>query len=82
MLELSAENMQSIFVPEGVAHGFITLVDRTSLLYHHTAFHHPESARGLCYDDPMVDLKLPVPVTVMSGRDRSYEKLPRGFVGI
>ncbi len=65
-----------------MAHGFITLADNTSLLYHHTAFHHPESARGLCFDDPMIHLKLPIPIAVISDRDRNYPRLSRDFVGI
>ena len=81
-VELTAENRDMIFIPEGIAHGFITLDDRTSLLYHHTAFHHPDAARGIRYDDPLMKIKLPLAIEVMSGRDRSYENLPANFTGI
>lgn len=81
-VELSAENMNMILVPEGIAHGFITLTDETSLLYHHTAFHHPASERGVRFDDPRFQLKLPLPIAVMSDRDKGYPLIPAEFSGI
>lgn len=81
-VELSAENMDMILIPEGVAHGFITLEDNTSLLYHHTAFYHPGSEEGVRFDDPSIHLKLPTEIKVMSDRDRSYPLLPPNFHGL
>jgi len=81
-VDLTAENMNMILIPEGIAHGFITLQDNTSLLYHHTAFHHPPSEGGIRYDDPQLSIELPVPIEVISLRDRSYELLGQNFNGI
>src|SRR6187431_3447176 len=49
--ELSAENLYAMYVPEGFAHGFQTLSDHSSLIYHHTAYYTPGIERGLRYDD-------------------------------
>jgi dTDP-4-dehydrorhamnose 3,5-epimerase len=81
-IELSAENKTMLLIPEGIAHGFITLEDKTSLLYHHTAVHHPASERGLRFNDPRVKLELPRPITVISDRDKGYPLLENDFVGI
>jgi dTDP-4-dehydrorhamnose 3,5-epimerase len=65
-----------------MAHGFITLEDKTSLLYHHTAFHHPASERGVRFNDPKIDLKIPISIEVISDRDQSYPFLAQDFSGI
>jgi dTDP-4-dehydrorhamnose 3,5-epimerase len=52
-IELSAENHKMLYIPEGFAHGFQTLEDNTEVFYQMSDFYHPESARGLRWDDPM-----------------------------
>lgn len=81
-VELSAENRSMILIPEGIAHGFITLEDKTSILYHHTPGYHPEAERGLRFDDPRIRLKMPHPIAVSADRDRTYPLLAPDFVGI
>lgn len=81
-VELSADNMDMILIPEGVAHGFVTLADNTVLLYHHTEFHNPSSEAGIRVDDPRLDLTVTEPITVMSARDKSYPILDPLFRGI
>ena len=44
--ELTAENYRALYIPEGCAHGFLTLADNTEALYQMSEFYHPESARG------------------------------------
>jgi dTDP-4-dehydrorhamnose 3,5-epimerase len=46
-VKLSAENKKMILIPEGFAHGFITLEENSALLYHHTEFYHIESEQGI-----------------------------------
>jgi dTDP-4-dehydrorhamnose 3,5-epimerase len=70
--ELTAENRRQLYVPEGLAHGFITLADDSEVLYHMSEFYHPESARGLRWDDPVVNIVWPMPPRVISGRDLTY----------
>ncbi len=69
---LSAEGFESLYVPQGCAHGYITLVDDSVVAYDISAFHHPESARGVRFDDPAFAVEWPMPPTVISPRDRGY----------
>jgi dTDP-4-dehydrorhamnose 3,5-epimerase len=70
--ELSAENHRALYVPEGCAHGFLTLTDDSEVFYQMTEFYAPESARGLRWNDPAVAIEWPGPVVVISERDRTY----------
>lgn len=74
-VELSADNHRALFVPAGFAHGFQTLVDDSEVLYLMSEFYHPESARGLRWDDPAFGISWPCPDPVLSPRDRSYPLL-------
>jgi dTDP-4-dehydrorhamnose 3,5-epimerase len=69
---LSAENRRMLYVPEGCAHGFLTLEDDTEVLYQMSAFYAPESAQGVRFDDPAFGIRWPAEVTVISERDRGY----------
>ena len=71
-LELSAENRRLIYVPEGVAHGFLTLVDDTEVLYQMSEFYDSEHAAGVRWDDPAFGIPWPSEVLVISDRDRKY----------
>lgn len=61
-----------LYIPAGCAHGFLTLEDDTEILYQITAFHVPESARGVRWNDPRFAIEWPRPVAVISARDASY----------
>ena len=52
-VELTADNRKMLYVPEGIAHGFQTLEDQTEVFYQMSEFYHPESARGIRWDDPV-----------------------------
>jgi len=71
-----------IFIPKGVAHGFQTLEDNTELLYHHTAFYNKDAEKGINYNDPLLNITLPVAVTMISSKDLSYPLLENNFKGI
>jgi len=71
-LELTAENRRMLYIPEGCAHGFLTLADNTEVHYHISEFHRPEGARGVRFDDPAFGINWPGPVRVISARDRGY----------
>ncbi len=71
-VELTADNNRSLFVPRGCAHGFQTLEDASEVTYFISEFYHPESARGVRWNDPAFAIEWPLPVTVMSNADRSY----------
>jgi len=71
-LELSAVNRRSLFVPEGIAQGYQTLVDDTEVYYQMTTRYHPEAARGVRWDDPMLAIDWPLPtIAVVSDADRA-----------
>lgn len=69
---LSAENRRLIYAPPGVAHGFLTLEDDSELSYQMSEFYHPESSRGVRWDDPAFGIPWPAEPRVISHRDRSY----------
>ncbi|MEX0344940.1 MAG: dTDP-4-dehydrorhamnose 3,5-epimerase [Rhizobiaceae bacterium] len=71
-LHLSAEKWNQIFVPEGFAHGFVTLVPDTEVLYKVTSYYSPEHDRSIRYDDPSIDINWPALGTplVISRKDR------------
>lgn len=67
---LDADNRLALYVPPGFAHGFQTLADDTELYYQMSAAYSPEHARGFRHDDPEVGIAWPLPVAVISERDR------------
>jgi dTDP-4-dehydrorhamnose 3,5-epimerase len=66
-----------LYVPEGFAHGFLTLQDDTEVLYQMSEFFVPDAARGVRWDDPAFSVQWPEPVRVISERDRSYPDFTR-----
>jgi dTDP-4-dehydrorhamnose 3,5-epimerase len=71
-VELTADSGRALFVPEGFAHGFVTLVDDTDVEYQMGAVYAPEAARGLRWDDPAIGVEWPRQPTVISPRDATY----------
>jgi dTDP-4-dehydrorhamnose 3,5-epimerase len=79
-VELTQENGLALFIPEGFAHGFQTLVDETEVLYAMSVAHVPDAGRGLRWDDPAFGIDWPAPPPggrTMSPRDASYPHLSR-----
>jgi dTDP-4-dehydrorhamnose 3,5-epimerase len=70
--ELSAANRRMLYVPHGLAHGYLTLEDETEISYQMSAPYHPEAAAGVRWDDPAFGIHWPIDVTVIAERDRSY----------
>jgi dTDP-4-dehydrorhamnose 3,5-epimerase len=69
---LSAADGTMLYIPEGVAHGFLTLEPGTEVSYQMSTPYVPESARGLRWDDPAFGIEWPQQPLVMSERDRTY----------
>ncbi|MEM7780745.1 MAG: dTDP-4-dehydrorhamnose 3,5-epimerase [Pseudomonadota bacterium] len=59
-VELTADNKRMFWVPEGFAHGFLTLTDDTDFLYKCTTPYAPQSEHTLAWDDPSVGIEWPV----------------------
>lgn len=75
---LSGENRDMLLVPEGCGQGYLTLEDRTEVFYQMSEFYHPESARGVRWNDPAFGVVLPEKVEVISERDRTYPDFAQG----
>ena len=71
-VELSAVNRRMLFMPEGFASGFISLLDNTEIFYGVTQNYHPESERGVRFDDPAFGINWPIPVRVISDKDMNW----------
>ena len=74
-VELNAANHRSLFVPKGLAHGFITLRDDTEVLYMISVPYAPGFERGLRWNDPAIGISWPTSPSVVSARDAAYPLL-------
>jgi dTDP-4-dehydrorhamnose 3,5-epimerase len=76
---LTPQSQLTLFVPAGFAHGFQTLVDGTEVSYQLNTAYVPSAARGVRYDDPVLAIDWPVPVSRISDKDTSWPLLqPKG----
>jgi dTDP-4-dehydrorhamnose 3,5-epimerase len=71
-VELTEDNGRLLYVPQGCAHGFLTLVDRTEVCYQMSQFYVAKAARGVRWDDPVFGISWPAKVEVINERDRTY----------
>ncbi|KTG16282.1 MULTISPECIES: dTDP-4-dehydrorhamnose 3,5-epimerase [unclassified Guyparkeria] len=68
---LSAENKKQMWVPEGFAHGFLTLSDTAEFLYKTTSFYAPDHERSIQWDDPEIGIEWPSVAEIsLSAKDR------------
>jgi dTDP-4-dehydrorhamnose 3,5-epimerase len=74
-VELTEDDYRSLYVPERFAHGYQTLRDNTDTFYQVGEFYAPGCESGLLYDDPRLALVWPLPVTVISDKDRLWKRL-------
>jgi dTDP-4-dehydrorhamnose 3,5-epimerase len=72
-VELTAESRRMIYLPEGFAHGYVTLANNTEVFYQVSDVYAPELAGGVRWDDPAFGVRLPIEVEVINARDRTYE---------
>jgi dTDP-4-dehydrorhamnose 3,5-epimerase len=71
-VELAPDDGLALLIPEGCAHGFLTLVDDTDILYLMGAAHRPDLAAGACWDDPVFGIAWPAAPALISERDRTW----------
>ena len=76
---LSANEGTMIYIPQGLAHGFVTLEDHCELIYHHTEFYQPSYNTGVNVFDPMFAITLPLEISVISEKDKNYPFLNQDF---
>jgi dTDP-4-dehydrorhamnose 3,5-epimerase len=80
-VELTADNYRTFYVPEGCAHGYITLVDATEVAYQVSAAYAPAAANGVRWNDPVFGIKWPVTPKVINDRDAKYPDFKANLVG-
>ena len=68
-IDLTADEQNALYVPEGFAHGFLTLEPNTYVFYQMTEFHAPGYARGFRWNDPAFDINWPGKINMISERD-------------
>lgn len=71
-VKLNPENGRMLYVPEGCAHGYQTLVDDTEMHYMTSAFYVPFAARGARFNDPAFEIEWPLAPTVVSEQDENW----------
>lgn len=71
-VDLRADSLAMLYVPEGFAQGFLTLEDDTEVTYHVSASFSPRHGRGFRYDDPAFGIEWPLKVEVISERDTAW----------
>jgi dTDP-4-dehydrorhamnose 3,5-epimerase/CDP-3, 6-dideoxy-D-glycero-D-glycero-4-hexulose-5-epimerase len=72
-IEISAQNRRVVFVPKGVAHGFLALQENTTLVYKTSTVHAPDQDTGVRWDSFGFDW--PVSQPVISARDQALPLL-------
>lgn len=85
VIQLCARKNNAVFIPQGVAHGFQTLQDNSSLLYFHENVYQPEHSSGINAFDPDLNLDWPLPVTDCSMGDKAlprFETYKEGLIGL
>lgn len=71
-VELTEDNHRMLYAPEGFAHGYQTLADRTEIHYQTSEFYAPELASGVRFDDPAFGIEWPLAVASISDQDRNW----------
>jgi dTDP-4-dehydrorhamnose 3,5-epimerase len=72
-IKLTAENRTMLYVPEGCAHGYLTLVDHTEIYYMVSQFYTPGAERGVRWNDPAFRIDWPMKENLtISEKDRNW----------
>ena len=73
--ELTATNHHQLYISEQFAHGFQTLTDDSEVCYQMSHEYHAASSTGCRWDDPSIAVEWPLPLAVISQRDRAWPSL-------
>lgn len=72
-IELDAKKGDALFIPEGCAHGFLTLTDNCEILYQMGEVYAPDFARGVRWNDPVFNIEWPITPVIISSRDTYWD---------
>lgn len=81
-IPLTEENKKQVWVPAGLAHGFVVLSDIAEFLYKVTDFYHPEDEKGVLWNDPALNIDWQVEEAILSAKDKelpTFEKARKDF---
>ena len=70
--ELTAENLRALYLPEGVAHGYLTRTPDTNILYQMGRSYVPGQADGVRWDDPALAIDWPAQPDVIAEKDQAW----------
>lgn len=73
--ELSGESQVTLYLPAGCAHGFQALTEPADVSYRIDRAHDPSEDVAIAFDDPELAIPWPLPVTLMSARDKRAPSL-------
>lgn len=76
-VELTADNHRALYIPPGLAHGYLTLVDGVEAYYHVSRPFSPAHATGVRWNDPAFGIAWPFEPVVISAKDRSWPDFVR-----
>lgn len=72
-VHLSGENKRQLWIPEGFAHGFLTLSETAEFLYKTTAYYSPQNERGIIWNDVDINISWPcLDAYTMSDKDKVH----------
>lgn len=78
--ELTAGNRNMVYIPEGFAHGFVTLVDNCEVFYQMSELYVPDAAQGIHWADDTLSIEWPHEVNLVSDRDNQLPCLAEAMV--
>lgn len=76
-VELTADNRRLLYMPEGIAHGYLTLSDDTEAYYHASTPWAPAAESGVRWDDPVFGIEWPSQPVIISPKDASWPHYAR-----
>jgi dTDP-4-dehydrorhamnose 3,5-epimerase len=74
---LDDENMRMMYIPAGIAHGFLVLTDTADFIYKCTDFYDPHSEQGILWNDPAIGIKWPITDVQLSEKDSNNPVLQK-----
>ncbi len=77
--ELDPQSGRMLYIPEGCAHGYVTLTDDTEIMYFASHRYAPSAARGIRHDDASIGINWPVPILIVSKADRDWPAVGTDF---
>jgi dTDP-4-dehydrorhamnose 3,5-epimerase len=73
--ELDDDNLQSLWIPPGFAHGFCVLSDVADVIYKCTTLYDPQDDRGIAWNDPQIGIEWPLTNPIVSEKDSRHPHL-------